>query len=305
MPLSASFLDLLVHPVRKTPLHPAPAGDALLSPDTEDRFAIKEGVPILLPATAATALETTALNNEEGTRFQYREHYQTDAAVYNYAEEPHYPVEREEAARLHSQILARIPAGAKWVLDVGCGGAWLAAALVPGGRQVVSMDVSDINPIRALKRVPGANHHALVADVFALPIKPGSMDCIVACEVIEHIPDPALFLAELFTALKPGGTLIVTTPYAEVIRTSLCIHCNRPTPHNAHLHSFTEASIKAYVPPGARAVHTAVFHNKLFVQSRLQRLARGLPLSAHNAFDRLAMAVTGKKAYRLMLAVEK
>src|SRR5690606_28780915 len=37
-------------------------------------------------------------------------------------------------------------------------------------------------------------------------------DAVVTCEGIEHIGNPLLFLRECHRALKPGGTLIVSTP---------------------------------------------------------------------------------------------
>ncbi len=39
-------------------------------------------------------------------------------------------------------------------------------------------------------------------------------DYIVAGEVLEHLPNPGLFLAEAARCLKPGGALFVTVPNA-------------------------------------------------------------------------------------------
>ena len=96
-----------------------------------------------------------------------------------------------------------------------------------------------------LKKYPFERHHAIVADVYALPFQTNTFDCIVAAEVMEHTPDPKLFIAHLLRILKPNGTLIITTPFNERIPHSLCVHCNRATPHNAHLHSFDQQKIKA------------------------------------------------------------
>lgn len=305
MAIAPAFLDFLVHPVKKTPLFFDVVGQQLTDPTGNDRFIIKEGVPILLTSHLIQDLTITEQHKEAGTHFKYKEHYQNDAEAYDYTEESTSPVERIEIERLREHIVAQIPPSAEWILDIGCGGGWLSKAMVPKGKNVISTDISDINPIKAIKNLPSPNHFGLVADVFELPVKANSMDCIVASEIIEHVPDPKKFLAALYEVLKPGGRLIVTTPYNELIRTSLCIHCNRLTPHNAHLHSFTEKSMKKYLPQGASHVHMKVMNSKLLVKAHVQRALRALPLSVWSMLDDAALAVFGKKAYRLMVTIQK
>jgi SAM-dependent methyltransferase len=49
----------------------------------------------------------------------------------------------------------------------------------------------------------------------ALPWKEGTFDVILLCEVIEHLAaDPLMAILKMKAALKPGGSLIVTTPNA-------------------------------------------------------------------------------------------
>ncbi|HRO41479.1 MAG TPA: class I SAM-dependent methyltransferase [Flavipsychrobacter sp.] len=305
MLLSAAFLDLLVHPVFKTPLQYDATTNELFDSAHQDRFSVKEGVPILLTSSLNPSLTTTERHEHAGTQFQYKEHYQNDAVAYDYTEESENPVEKEEINRLRQNILAQIPEKAEWILDVGCGGAWLAHTLVPKERKVISMDISDINPIRAIKQVASPHNHAIVADVFEMPITQESVDCIVASEIIEHVPDPKKFLSELFKILKPGGRLIVTTPYNEFIRTSLCIHCNRLTPHNAHLHSFNEQSMKKFLPADVKNSSMKIFNSKLLVKAHVQKMLSFLPLNIYSSFESLGIALTGKKAYRLMVVLEK
>jgi SAM-dependent methyltransferase len=45
-----------------------------------------------------------------------------------------------------------------------------------------------------------------------LPLAASSVDAIVALQVIEHLDDPDGFLEACGRALKPGGSLIVSTP---------------------------------------------------------------------------------------------
>jgi len=290
--MNPDFLNLLVHPVKKTGLHQE--HNELLSDDRTDSFKILKGVPILLPRM------------EDNTReaFNYQEHYEKDALAFDYFADWH-PVHKEENRRLHQQILGQIPASAQHVLDVGCGGAWLAKELVPAGKTVVSMDISTTNPIRAVELVASPRHFGLVADVFHLPIRPDSFDCIIASEIIEHVKDPELFLACLFNVLKPGGTLIVTTPFNEAIQQSLCIHCNQLTPHNAHIHSFTAEKIRSIAPKLAGELKTKTFNSKVLVNLQLHLLMRSFPFPLWKMADGFFHRLAGKRDMRLMLIVKK
>jgi SAM-dependent methyltransferase len=53
----------------------------------------------------------------------------------------------------------------------------------------------------------------IVADACDLPVSSGSMDCVVCCEVLEHVRKPEQAVAEMFRALRPGGVLIASTPF--------------------------------------------------------------------------------------------
>jgi len=50
-------------------------------------------------------------------------------------------------------------------------------------------------------------------DGVRMPIEDNSFDCAIATEVLEHVPDPKLFLSETHRVLKPRGLLFFTTPF--------------------------------------------------------------------------------------------
>jgi len=291
-----SFLNILVHPTYKTPLSYTEATNILTDNTHPDTFAVKDNVPILL---------THNTNNDvAGSNIDYKTHYQNDAETYDYFAKIEDPIEREEVNRLHQHILSEIPASAQWILDVGCGGGWLAKAMQYAGKDIISMDISDVNPIKTIKDIPFATHYGLVADVFQLPIRENSLDCIIASEIIEHVNNPKQFMEALLYALKPGGKLIITTPYNEILKYSLCIHCNQLTPHNAHIHSFTEKTIMKLLPDSSTKHTTKIFNNKLLVRTRLQLLLNIIPLPLFSVIDNIANKLN-KKAYRLMLTITK
>ncbi|HVY71725.1 MAG TPA: class I SAM-dependent methyltransferase [Verrucomicrobiae bacterium] len=51
-----------------------------------------------------------------------------------------------------------------------------------------------------------------VCDIENIPLPDACMDAIVCTEVIEHVVDPPRVLKELGRLLKPGGTLLLTSP---------------------------------------------------------------------------------------------
>lgn len=50
-------------------------------------------------------------------------------------------------------------------------------------------------------------------DLSAMPsVSDASFDVVIACDVLEHVPDDATAFRELFRVLKPGGIAILTVP---------------------------------------------------------------------------------------------
>jgi len=192
-------------------------------------YPIENSVPVFL----------FEIHKKQGSVFNYIDHYQIDGVEHDYFAERDAGTEHVDK-RVHQTIFSLIKKKSGRVLDVGCGRAWVAQHLCPQNYDVVSMDISLENTSRALKTYPFDNHTAVVADAFSLPFNENVFDVIIAAEIVEHVADPKVFIRKLMRVLKPGGLLIVTTPYKEKIRYSLCVHCNRLTPMHAHIHSFDE-----------------------------------------------------------------
>jgi len=264
---------------------------------------VQDGIPIILPKKVDTKLQTTDQHLKLNSSFNYLEHYTNDAEVFDY-EDVGDAMVIDERNRLNQQILKKIDPQAKVILDVGCGNGWLAKAVQTDHNFVISMDVSLVNTKKALKNQPHKNHKALVADVFHLPIAENSLDVVVASEIIEHVSDPKLFIAKLLRALKPGGKLIISTPYDEVIQHSLCIHCNLPTPAHAHLHSFTEKSMKTIIPTNIKGVVMSKSVNKCFLKTRLSKSMRSLPFGIWKTVDNLTNTLF-QKPTRLIVEIKK
>ena len=50
----------------------------------------------------------------------------------------------------------------------------------------------------------------VVGDALSLPYADETFDCVIASEILEHIPEDDAAIAELVRVLKVGGTLAVT-----------------------------------------------------------------------------------------------
>lgn len=260
------------------------AHDGKLSGADGSCFSMQDGIPIMLD------MDTRAE--------QYAEHYQTDAVEFDYFEERDDPATEHDERRVREAILRRLPPDVHTVLDVGCGRAWVARELCPRGVTVCSMDISLTNPKRALEKYPSANHCALVADAFALPFADRSIDSIIASEIIEHVPDPRAFVHELLRVLRPGGVLVLSTPYKEKIKYCLCIHCNRRTPMHAHIHSFDERVLSGLTPNDAAVVcEWESFGNKVLLFLRTYPFVQWMPHRLWRIIDSLASLLVNKRAH--------
>ena len=148
--------------------------------------------------------------------FNYIEHYKKDAAEFDYFEERKGATAHDER-RVREYVISKVSKNVKSILDVGCGSGWIAKHFTPKGVQVHSLDISVVNPAKALKLYPSDNHRGVVADSFRLPFTDCSFDCVIASEIIEHVVSPADFIKELSRVVKINGELIITTPYKEKI----------------------------------------------------------------------------------------
>lgn len=93
------------------------------------------------------------------------------------------------------------------ILDVGAGEGYLCKLARDAG--YTNVEACDFRPDFFL--VDGVPFHQ--ADLNGdLPLPDASVDCVVTIEVIEHIENHFKFMSELMRVVKPGGTVIVTTP---------------------------------------------------------------------------------------------
>lgn len=96
------------------------------------------------------------------------------------------------------------------VVDAGAGEGYGAAMLALTARQVLAVDL-DAQAVHHVSRCY-PEVAAVRAELTTLPIAAGSVDVVANLQVIEHLWDQPAFLAECHRVLRPGGSLLLTTP---------------------------------------------------------------------------------------------
>jgi len=128
-----------------------------------------------------------------------------------------------------ARILRRLRADGSvtTILDAGCGGADFAQGLALNGYMVYGVDLSATAVKAAEARRCGSFVISSVYDDLLKPFNLREVDAVISIEVIEHLYNPRLFVRRAREALKPGGLLIVTTPYWGYLKNILLAITNR------------------------------------------------------------------------------
>lgn len=99
------------------------------------------------------------------------------------------------------------------LLDIGCGGGLLSEPMARLGADVIGADASEANiataQIHAAQSGLNIDYRATTAE--ALAASGAQFDIILNMEVIEHVADPAGFVAACGAMLKPGGVMFLAT----------------------------------------------------------------------------------------------
>ncbi len=110
----------------------------------------------------------------------------------------------------YRQVYDWVPDGVGRLLDVGCGNALFTQWLRARAGEVVGCDHNAGNCRWGRAQYPDLALLASAAE--RLPFADDSFDCVVCSDTIEHVDDDQRAIDELIRVLRPGGTLVVTTP---------------------------------------------------------------------------------------------
>ena len=124
---------------------------------------------------------------------------------------------------------------AKRVLDLGCGNGTMMVTLKQAGFQMSGCDPSESGIAYAQKALPDSN--VKVLGVYDAPSKLGEdgFDVVFSTEVVEHLYSPRELPRFARQVLKPGGHLIVSTPYHGYLKNLLICLMNKWDWHHTAL----------------------------------------------------------------------
>ena len=99
------------------------------------------------------------------------------------------------------------------VLDIGCGGGFLAEELAALGCRVTGVDPSpaSIGAARTHAAGQGLRIDYRVGTAEELPAPDAAFDVACCCDVLEHVPDVDRVISETARVLQPGGLYLFDT----------------------------------------------------------------------------------------------
>jgi 2-polyprenyl-3-methyl-5-hydroxy-6-metoxy-1,4-benzoquinol methylase len=102
-----------------------------------------------------------------------------------------------------------------------------------------------------------------------LPLHDRAVDAIISTEVIEHLENPRAVFREFARLIRPGGTLLLTTPNQESIRSLLSLLVR------GHYVDFLDSSYPAHITPLVRMDLARLCAENGFDQPRFSYTGRG------------------------------
>ncbi len=153
----------------------------------------------------------------------------------------------EVVTRLAARALNHVPdattAAAAEMLSIGCFDGQIEQTFLQQGWKVTGLDGSE----GALARARQRGLKTTLGDFSQpLPYASDSFDFVFAGEVIEHLLSPMELLAEIRRVLKPGGTVVLTTPNLARLQDRLRFIWGCSPKHVAPLHPVLYLHIRPF-----------------------------------------------------------
>lgn len=105
------------------------------------------------------------------------------------------------------------------ILDFGCGRGEVLSEISKTNpkAKIIGVDISKLAIKQARKNAPNAIFKTIVESKI-IPIQTGSIDFIIAMDVVEHVYDTEWMFNEFARVLKIGGLVLISTPYCGLLK---------------------------------------------------------------------------------------
>ncbi len=150
------------------------------------------------------------------------------------------------------------------ILDAGCGNGYISSRLTALGHNVLGVDLAEDGIEIARKAHPETRYqvHSVVQDFKEVTPE---VDVVVSSEVIEHLYSPQKFVANVYDIVRPGGYVILTTPYHGYLKNLLLSIFNHWDQHHhsqwegGHIKFFSEKTLSSMLKE--EGFVNVTFHN--------------------------------------------
>lgn len=134
------------------------------------------------------------------------------------------------------------------ILDFGCGSGEISSeiAMLNPKAKFIGVDISKIALGHAKKRVPTGIFRQIVEGK-QVPVETGSVDFILATDVVEHVYDSEWMFNEFSRMLKKGGLILISTPYCGFFKNLVIVLINFELvydPLGPHIRYYTRKSLE-------------------------------------------------------------
>lgn len=126
------------------------------------------------------------------------------------------------------------------VLEIGSGLGYLTHALRRRGVDAVGVDLSEDAVLAARSRFDEPEGYFLPEGIAER--HPHGVDVVVGLEIVEHVADPVAFVREAIGYLRPGGSLVLSTPNRDAFTAETLWDSDTPP---VHLTWFGSRSMRA------------------------------------------------------------
>jgi ubiquinone/menaquinone biosynthesis C-methylase UbiE/uncharacterized protein YbaR (Trm112 family) len=208
--MNAKTLDLLCHPLTHEPLRLV-AADALEGESSGDRFAIRDGIPELLPA-----------QDTVGGNGKYRELYDTIARGYDLSQEVYGFIRYGGYNKVRAQYLkdVEVRAGSRVLeVSVGTGGnVWFLS----NHAEYHGLDISwgMLRQCRRKARKHGREIELVCGSAEHLPFRDSLFDCVFHVGGINFFNDKEEAICEMIRVAKGGTRIVIVDEEEKVVKTA-------------------------------------------------------------------------------------